>query len=114
MSLRCVTSRPASCSGAMYAGVPERMLSTLPAIAARPKSVSRTWPSPSIITLAGFRSRCRTPFVRRRDPGADLPGDFDRLFLREAPDAAQQRRQILAVHVLHQDRAAVGVADVVG
>ena len=54
-------------------------------------------------------------FVRSRHPRADLPGDLDRLFLREAPDAAQQRRQILAVHVLHrQKRAAAGVADVVG
>ena len=54
-------------------------------------------------------------FVRRRDPGANLPRDLDRLLLRKAADAVQQRRQILPVHVLHrQERAAVGVADVVG
>ena len=29
---------------------------------AKPKSVMRAWPRPSIMTLAGFRSRCNTPF----------------------------------------------------
>src|SRR5207244_571247 len=55
-SLRAVTSSPASCSGAMYAGVPERYSGTLksPAVVARPKSVRRTLPRPSSITLAGF------------------------------------------------------------
>ena len=40
--------------------------------------------------------------VRGGDPGADLPRDLDRLVLRKAADAAEQRRQILAVHVLHR------------
>jgi hypothetical protein len=53
--------------------------------------------------------------VRRGHTGANLPRHFNRLLLREAADASQQRRQILAVHVFHrQERAAVGIADVVG
>jgi hypothetical protein len=52
--------------------------------------------------------------VRRREPGADLPRDFDGLVLRQAADAPEQRRQILAVHVLHrQEQQAVRFADVV-
>jgi hypothetical protein len=53
--------------------------------------------------------------VRGGNPRADLPRDFDRLVLGEAADAAEQRREILAVDVLHrEERGAVGVADVVG
>ena len=52
--------------------------------------------------------------VRRGDAGAQLPRELDRLVLRDAADAAEQRGQILAVHVLHrQEAAAVGVAEVV-
>ena len=53
--------------------------------------------------------------VGGRHTGTDLPRDLDRLLLRKATDAAEQRRQILPVDVLHrQERLAVGVADVVG
>ena len=46
--------------------------------------------------------------------GAELPRDLDRLVLRDPADAAEQRREILAVHVLHrEDAAAVRVAEVV-
>jgi len=41
--------------------------------------------------------------VSRRETGAHLPGDLDRLVLREPADPAQQRGQVLAVHVLHRD-----------
>ena len=52
--------------------------------------------------------------VRRREPRADLPRDLDRLVFRQAADAPEQGRQILAVHVLHrQKQMAVGFADVV-
>ena len=52
--------------------------------------------------------------VRGGEPGADLPRDLERAVLREAADAAEQRREILAVHVLHrQERVAVDLADVV-
>ena len=40
-------------------------------------------------------------FVRGGQAGADLARNLDGLVLREAADAPQQRRQILAVHVLH-------------
>jgi hypothetical protein len=54
-------------------------------------------------------------FVRRGQARAHLARDFDRFVLRKPSDAAQQRRQILAIHVLHrQKRPAVRVADVVG
>jgi hypothetical protein len=53
-------------------------------------------------------------FVRRRDAGAELPRHVDRLVFRKPADAAEQRAQILAVHILHgQEAAAVGVAEVV-
>ena len=54
---------PSSCSGAMYAGVPLRncVCFSSRAVAASPKSVMNTCPRPSIITFAGFRSRCTTP-----------------------------------------------------
>jgi hypothetical protein len=52
--------------------------------------------------------------VRGGQPGADLPRELDRAILREAPDAAEQRREILAVHVLHREkRVAFVLADVV-
>jgi hypothetical protein len=44
----------------MYAGVPARTFAVSPAVA-RLKSITRTLPAPSSITLAGFRSRCSTP-----------------------------------------------------
>ena len=52
--------------------------------------------------------------VRRRQPGADLARDFERLVGGQAADAAQQRSQIFAVDVLHgEERLAVDLADVV-
>ena len=52
--------------------------------------------------------------VRRGDAGAQLARELDRLVLRDAADAAEQRREILAVDVLHREEtAAVGVAEVV-
>ena len=47
-------------------------------------------------------------------PGADLPRDLERAVLRESADAAEQRGEVLAVHVLHrQERVAVDLVDVV-
>ena len=52
--------------------------------------------------------------VRGGDARAELPRDLNRLVLRDAADAAEQRGQILAVDVLHrQEAAAVGFAEVV-
>ena len=54
------------------------------------------------------------PLVRRGQPGAELPRDLERLVLGQPADAAQQRRQVLAVHVLHrEEQLAVDLADVV-
>ena len=63
MSVRVEAALPVSCSGAMYCGVPASVepWSAAAAAVAIPKSVMRTLPSPSIITLAGFRSRWMTP-----------------------------------------------------
>ena len=82
---------------------------------ARPKSVIRARPRPSSMTLAGLRSRWRTPLVvRRGQPRAELPRDLDRLVLREPADAAQQRGQVFAVDVLHREEVPpVDLADVV-
>ena len=77
-SVRRVSSFPADCSGAMYAGVPATPPATInvwpagpgaPAAPgaptararARPKSVTLTRPSPATITFAGFTSRCTSP-----------------------------------------------------
>ena len=48
------------------------------------------------------------------EPGADLARELDRAVLREAADAAEQRRQVLAVHVFHrEERVPFELADVV-
>ena len=53
-------------------------------------------------------------FVRRGKTGTDLSNNLDRLVRREAADAAQQRREVFAVHVLHrQERVSFVFADVV-
>ena len=54
------------------------------------------------------------PIVRRGQPRADLARDLGGLVLGVAADAAEQRRKILPVHVLHgEECVAVGFADVV-
>jgi hypothetical protein len=52
--------------------------------------------------------------VRGGQAGAELPGDHDCLVMRKAPNAPQQRGQVLPVHVLHRkELLAVGLDDVV-
>ena len=52
-------------------------------------------------------------FVRRGKAGADLSNNLDCVVRRETADAAQQRREVFAVHVLHRhERTAVPFADV--
>ena len=67
------------------------------------------------MTLAGFRSRCSTPLlVRGGEARAELARDLQRLVRRQPADAAQQRREVLAVDVLHrQEVLPVDLADVV-
>ena len=60
-SARSSTAAPAACSGAMYAGVPAPEDPSVPSRCASPKSSSFTRPSSQTNTLAGLRSRCRTP-----------------------------------------------------
>jgi len=51
--------------------------------------------------------------VRRGQPRARLPRHLEGAVLRKAADAAEQRREILAVHLLHrQERVAFEFADV--
>ena len=53
--------------------------------------------------LAGFKSRCSTPrSCAARESRAELPRELEGLVLRQAADAAQQRREVLAVDVLHR------------
>ena len=82
---------------------------------ASPKSVMRTRPVPSSMTFAGFRSRwMHAALVRGGQAGADLARHLERALHREPPDPPQQRRQVLAVHVLHrQEGVAVDFVDVV-
>ena len=52
--------------------------------------------------------------VRGGESGADLPRQLHRAFLWEASDAAEQRREILAVHVFHREEGVtLGFADIV-
>src|SRR5215469_135679 len=65
MSAAAVTRAPASCSGAMNAGVPtatcpERPVVVMPGTAASPKSIT-TGPSGPRRTLPGLKSRCTMP-----------------------------------------------------
>ena len=56
----------------------------------------------------------RAAFVCGAQAGADLSRQFERALDREAPDAPQQRRQFLAVHVLHgKEGVAFHLVDVV-
>ena len=74
-----------------------------------------TWPRPSIITLAGFRSRCRTPFsCAAANPAQSLRAVSDGLVDGQASDAAEQRAEIFAIHELHGNvMQSFGDADVV-
>ncbi len=113
MSLRGVTSPPASCSGAMYAGVPARSVS--PAAPARPKSVSRTLPVAVEHDVRRLQiAMDDVAFVRGGEAGANLPRNLERAVFGETADAAEQRCEILAVDVFHrQEGAAVDLVDVV-
>ena len=52
--------------------------------------------------------------VRGGEARADLARDLERLVRRQPADAPQQRREVLAVHVLHREEVlAVHLADVV-
>ena len=69
----------------------------------------RTLPRLSSITLAGLRSRCRTPSSwAAANARAQLPRNLDGFVLRQAPNAAQQRGQVLAVHILHGEKGQAG------
>ena len=74
-----------------------------------------TWPRPSIITLAGFRSRCRTPFSwAAANPAQSLRAVSDGLVDGQAADAAEEGAEIFAIHELHGNvMQAFGDADVV-
>jgi len=45
------------------------------------------------------------PFVSRGQTGASLPRDFERPRFWKVADAAEQRRKVLPVHVLHREES---------
>ena len=54
------------------------------------------------------------PLVRRGEAGAELARDLERLVRRAGARCAQQRGEVLAVHVLHREEVlALDLADVV-
>ena len=117
MSLRTVTSRPSELLGRHVGGRARAHVVALDASrrgSARPKSVRRTLPSPSSMTLAGFRSRCSTPFsCAAASPAVTWRAMSRALSPRQAPDAAQERGQVLPVHELHREEGvALGLVDV--
>ena len=75
----------------------------------------RTSPWPSIMMLAGLKSRCSTPFAcAAARPAHSLRAISIALVDRQPSDALEQRREVLAVHVLHREiQLAVRLADVV-
>ena len=116
VAARPSTALPASCSGAMYAGVPGDVVVARSAPRSRQTEVGdlarrRGRPaSRSPASSRGAARPCRALPQGRHRAAAPTP----RPCLRQPPDAAQQRRQILAVHVLHrQELLAVDLAEVV-
>ena len=115
MSLLIDAGLPASCSGAMYCGVPA-IVGAGVAAGGRDAEVGDADVAVAVDHHVGRLQIAveHAALVRRGDAGAQLPRDLDRLVLRNASDAAEQRREILAVDVLHREEAAaVGVAEVV-
>ena len=90
----------------------DRLTRTRPA---RPKSVMRTLAAAVEHDVGRLEVAVEdAALVRRGEAGADLARDLEAALLREAADAPEQRREILAVHVLHrQERVPVDLADVV-
>ena len=104
MSLLTVTSRPASCSGAMYAGVPLRTSepSISPASPASPKSVKQHLPAPVQHDVAGLQVAMQHALLmRRRETGAQFARDLQRFIAGQPADAPQQRAEVFAVDVFH-------------
>ena len=115
MSLRIDAGWPASCSGAMYCGVP----ASLGAGVAGGGRDAEVGDADVAVAVDHHVGRLQiavedASLVRGRHAGTELAREVDRLVLRDPPDPAQQRCQVLAVDVLHrQEAAAVGVAEVV-
>ena len=74
-----------------------------------------TRPRPSSMTFAGLRSRCRTPFsCAACRPAQSWRAISTALSDGQVADPLQERREVLAVHVLHREEvAALDLADVV-
>jgi hypothetical protein len=68
-----------------------------------PKSVSNACCSPSISTLAGFRSRCTTPAACAAASPAQICLAIARALDWQLAVGAQQAREILAFHVRHRE-----------
>jgi hypothetical protein len=127
MSARA-SARPARCSGAMYAGVPEddpvRVSrsegatsasdppdapgsSSPPPRRASPKSVTHTRPSSATRTLSGLKSRCTSPAAcGRRQPPSGLQEHVEHL----APPSralGEPRPHVPSVDEVHGDEDAV-------
>ena len=116
MSLRIDAGLPASCSGAMYCGVPAMRAPPVSAAGGRDPEVGDADVAVAVDHHVGRLQIAveHAALVRGGDAGAELARELDRLVLRDAADAAEQRRQVLAVDVLHREEAAaVGVAEVV-
>ena len=111
---RC-ESTPASARAARAPCTRRSAMSSLspPAVGGEPKSVMRTSPSPSIMTLAGFEVAMQAPLSRVRPPlRAQLPRELDRFVLGNTGRCAgAATHRIFAVDVLHREEApAVPVA----
>ena len=112
----CGDSRPpAICSGAIYAGVPAISPVAVVVGETRQAEVGDANLPAAVEHHVGRLQVAMedAAIVRRGKAGADLSNDLDGLVRRQPADAAQQRRKVFAVHVLHRhERTAVPLADV--
>src|SRR5689334_17504650 len=100
----------------MYSGVPwpASRPSTASASAGESEIGDARLPASIEHDIAGLEVPVQDPlFVRGLQPGANLMGDFRRLVFGEAADAKEQRRQVLAIDILHrQEYGLAGFSDI--
>ena len=115
MSLLSVAGCRASCSGAMYCGVPAWIASGIVGGDGQAEIGDADVAFAVEHHVGGFQVAMEHPaLVRGGEAGAELARDIDGFVLRNAADPAKQRREILAVDVLHREEsAAVRFAEVV-
>ena len=109
-SVRFVTSRPSSCSGAMYAGrAGELGPIALPVREIRETKIRKVCAALSVDQdIGGLQVTMQYVAARAPPPDPRTAGGLSstRLVGRQPADAPQQRREVLAVDVFHREEVA--------